>query len=54
MPESVDVAVRAADALMYDAKRRGRNIVTYGSDTIDSADSGKTEDPGKTELHDHA
>lgn len=31
-PDSVEAAVRAADALMYDAKRQGKNIVAYGSD----------------------
>ena len=31
-PGSVDAAVGAADALMYDAKRQGKNAVTYGSE----------------------
>jgi len=31
-PDSADEAVGAADALMYQAKRRGRNTVTYGTE----------------------
>jgi diguanylate cyclase (GGDEF)-like protein len=31
-PDNVEEAVRAADALMYDAKRQGKNVVVYGHD----------------------
>ena len=31
-PDSIEAAVRAADALMYDAKHQGKNFVAYGSD----------------------
>jgi len=32
-PESADAAVAATDSLMYEAKRRGKNTVTYASDS---------------------
>jgi PleD family two-component response regulator len=32
IPATVEAAVGAADGLMYQAKRRGKNTVTFGSD----------------------
>lgn len=36
-PASVEAAVAAADGLMYQAKRRGKNTVTYGSERDQSS-----------------
>jgi len=36
-PASVEAALAAADGLMYQAKRRGKNTVTYGSESDQSS-----------------
>lgn len=44
IPATVEAAVGAADGLMYQAKRRGKNTVTYGSEDGQSPGAALTRD----------